>query len=206
MTTKLSTKNVGERRSKVAELREKHDKLFELEGLGANAKFVPKMAYMPQSGAERIIAFFPSEVQGGVDVYTEFVSRTNVPEDPERTLWKWEFNPNYDTAYEKSEPHPATGHQRYLVPVTELINVAIQHMPQPADMGAKQTEMFEPELKLDNVLDAMKSDADDAPIAQLTIRDKAAIDWKQPVSKKKWLNDLIIDQNNKDSPMIPGPG
>jgi hypothetical protein len=196
----LSTKKVGERRSKVAELREKHDKLFELEGLGANAKFVPKMAYIPQAGAERIIAFFPSEVQGGVDVYTEFVSRSNVPEDPERTLWKWVFNPNYDTAYEKSEPHPATGHQRYLVPVTELINVALQHMPQPGDIGEKQTQLH----LIDPVAEA--ENADDAPIAQLTIRDKAAIDWKQPVSKKKWLNDLIIEQVNKDSPMIPGPG
>jgi len=170
----LKTTNVSSRRNKVAELKEKHTKLFEAEGVD-KPKFIPKMAYIPEPGADRIIAFFPSEIMGGEDIYTEFVSKSNVPEDPERTLWKWPFNPEFDTEYKKSEPHPATGHQRYLVPVDELINVAGLHKPIP-----KQTELFvEPVTK------------DDAPMSQLTIRDKAAIDWKLPVSNKAWLNELI---------------
>ena len=31
----------------------------------------------------------------------------------------------------------------------------------------------------------------DCPINELTIRDKAAITWKKPVSNKGWLNKLI---------------
>jgi len=186
-----TTTNVSSRRNKVAELKEKHLKLFELDGVENKAKFIPKMAYIPEPGAERIIAFFPSEIMGGEDIYTEFVSKSNVPEDPERTLWKWPFNPEFDTEYKKSEPHPATGHIRYLIPVDELINVALQHIPQQAELGAKQTELFliDPVAELELL--------EDSPINQMTIRDKAAIDWKLPVSRKEWLNKLILETTFK---------
>lgn len=179
-----STKVTG-RRAQVAELRKKHEKLLELEGVGNQAKFIPKMAYMPYSGADKIIAFFPSEIMGGVDIYTEFVNKQNIPEDPERTLYKWEFNPEYDTEYEKSEKHPATGHRRYFIPVDELINVAeIHNKPKPKPK-AEPIPKVQTELPFEL--------GRDAPINELTIRDKAAIDWKKPVSDKPWLNELIIE-------------
>jgi len=175
----LSTKNITGRRNKVNELRKKHTRLFELEGTGDDAKYIPKMAYIPKPGADRIIAFFPSEIMGGVDVYTEFVSKSNEPEDPERRLWKWPFNAEYDTEYEKSDPHPGTGHIRYYIPVDELIDIAELHR-----------EVVQTTLQLiDPVVDT--DAADDAPINQMTIRDKMAIDWKEPVSKKEWINTLI---------------
>jgi hypothetical protein len=189
----LSTKNISNRRSAVEELKQKHIKLFEQEGVD-KAKFIPKMAYIPKKGAERIIALFPSEIMGGEDIYTEFVSKQNVPEDPERTLWKWQFNPEFETEYEKSEPHPATGHCRYLIPVEELINVALQYAPVVGDVGVKQTEL---------PLEVVES-KDDAPLSEMTMRDEVAIRWELPVSNKEWLNELIREKNKESGPFIPG--
>lgn len=188
----LSTTNVSGRRNQVAELKKKHEALFKLEGI-EDAKFIPKMAYIPTGGTERIIAFFPSEIQGGVDIYTEFVSKSNVPEDPERRLWKWPFNPEFETEYEKSEPHPATGHVRYLIPVDELINMSGEEIKpkkkaKPKKEDPKQVQM----TFIDPVADA--DGLTDAPINQMTIKDKAAIEWKLPVSDKPWLNELITKQ------------
>ena len=180
----LSTINISGRRNKVNELRKKHTLLFESEGTGDDAKYIPKMAYIPKPGADRIIAFFPSEIMGGVDVYTEFVSKSNEPEDPERRLWKWSFNPEYDTEYEKSDPHPATGHIRYYIPVDELIDVAELHRE---DVVQTTLQWIDP-----------VADADDAPINQMTIRDKIAIDWIEPVSKKEWLNKLVREKQKNN--------
>jgi len=111
MTT--STTEVSGRRGTINSLKEKHLKLLQSENIEGKAKFIPKMAYIPKEGTERVISFFLSELLGGQDIYTEFASKELVPEDAERTLWKWEYNPQFETAYEKSEPHPATGHCRY---------------------------------------------------------------------------------------------
>ena len=131
---------------------------------------------------------------GGVDIYTEFVSKSNEPEDPERRLWKWPFNPEYDTEYEKSDPHPATGHIRYYIPVDELIDVAELH----------RDEVVQTTLQL--IDPTINAEADDAPINEMTIRDKIAIKWLEPISKKEWLNKLIKEKNKSSEQFIGGPG
>lgn len=190
----LSTKdpggntNVLDRKAKITELKKKHMELFRLEGVGEAVKFIPKMAYIPRVGKERVIALFPSEIQGGEDIYTEFVSAEYDPEDAERTLWKWPYNAHWDTEYEKTDPHPTTGHCRYLIPVEELIDVASNH--------TTSKNVAQPEGKSD-ILDftQLPDPDDDAPLSQMTMRDKCAIDWKLPVSRKPWLNELIKQQN-----------
>lgn len=181
MALKTTSSAVGDKKTMISDLRDKHVALFEVEGVGSKGKFVPKMAYIPRAGAERVVAFFFSEINGGVDVYTEFVSKQYEPEDPERRLWKWPFNPHFETEYEKSEPHTISGHCRYLIPVDELINVAEAHSAAQPEEEEQSTMNFED----------LPDPDDDQPINALTIRDKAAIDWKMPVSKKKWLNELI---------------
>jgi hypothetical protein len=182
----LSTKEKGSKptgkKAKIADLKEKHQPLFEAEGV-TSPKWIPKMAYMPKAGADRVIALFPSEISGGTDVYTEFVSADYDPEDPERTLWKWEYNPHYDEEYEKTAPHPVSGHCRYLIPCDELINVAEIHQGNVDNATPKEESSID--------FDAWPDPDGDSPIKDLTIRDKCAIDWKKPVSKKKWLNNLI---------------
>lgn len=176
------------RKARVKELEQKHLKLFKLENLEKAPKFIPKMAYMPKSGDERVISFFPSEIMGGQDIYTEFVSRDLVPEDSERRLWKWPFNPEYDSEYAKTDPHPATGHQQYLIPVAELIDVAELHLGVKEEPEAPKEEKGQLELNM-----STEGLLEDAPLSEMTMRDKIALDYRLPVSNKKWVNQIITD-------------
>ena len=156
---------------RISELREHHQPVF--DALDAtNALFFPKMAYRPKDKNELYLSFFPSELKRGYDIYTEFVSREYEPEDQERTLWKWRFNPHWEEEYEATKDLQP----RYLIPVSELIKVNAPKKP-----VATQADFFE------GGFDGL----DDSPISELTIRDLAAILLREPVSKKTWLNDLV---------------
>lgn len=182
-TKSSESAKVFDRKARIIELREKHKDLLVLEGVGDKGKFIPKMAYIPGPGKDKCISFFESEIRGGQDVYTEFVSSSYDCEDPDRKLYKWVYNPHWEEEYEKTEPNAKTGHCRYLIPVDELIDVESAHG------GTMQSKIqdTQQEMSFEDLPDA----DDDAAINKLTIRDKAAIDWKLPVSRKKWLNDLI---------------
>jgi hypothetical protein len=180
----LSTKNLNpggskpnSKREKIQALAVKHKQLFEKEGV-QNPKFIPRMCYKHKG--EMIIGFYAKEIYGGADIYTEFCSRDYEPEDAKRTLWKWEYNPEYATEYEQSEPHPATGDRRFLIPVDELINVNEIHEEK------KASEEDEEDLFIET-----PTSGEDVPYDSMTLRDYAAIQWKEPVSLKPWLNDLI---------------
>jgi hypothetical protein len=162
------------RKEKVKLLREFHQ--AELDKINPAAIFLPKMAYRPYGKTEKHIAFFESEINKGEDVYVEFCSREDVPEDVNRTLYKWRFNPHYEEEYEKTEPNPSTGHCRYLVPVEELTVIR--------DYGVK---IEQPDISFD----APVLNGDDMDLTSATLRDLAAILLKKPVSNKKWLNDII---------------
>lgn len=185
MALSTKTSKMSSKKSKIAELRKKHEPLFKKEG-DEKATFVPKWAYNEHSVGEKIIAFFPSEIKGGKDIYTEFVSQDYVPEDPERTLYKWEFNPHYEDEYSKSDPHPTTGDCRIYIPVNELINVAELHLESPEEVQKVEQNAEEAFPLMDPKRDA--------PIKELTIKDKCAIDWRRPVSDKPWLNELIKEE------------
>jgi hypothetical protein len=161
-----------ERKLRIADLREHHQPVFDALEL-TNALFFPKMAYRPKDKNELHLSFFPSELKRGFDIYTEFVSREYEPEDQERTLWKWRFNPHWEEEYECTKDLQP----RYLIPVSELIKVNAPKKATPA-----QGDFFDGSFNLTD---------DDAPLSELTIRDLAAILLREPVSKKEWLNNLI---------------
>lgn len=166
-----------DRREKLKKLKEYHQPTFDANGI-VNPTFIPKMAYKPFGKTEVHIGFFMNEISKGDDVYVEFTSKELVPEDPERRLYKWRFNPNFQEEYEQTEPNPQSGHTRYLVPINELIVI-----PRPT-----QQQSIQQVLNLDEI----PNPDDDLPYNQMTIRDYAAIHLGKPVSRKKWLNDLII--------------
>ena len=190
----LSTKNLGNasseapkgksKREKVQELLIHHKEILELEGV-SNPKFIPRLCYKHKG--ELIIGFYKIEIEGGVDIYTEFCDRNFVPEDPKRTLYKWYYNPEYADEYELSDPHPSTGDRRYLIPIEELVNL---------------NEVYETNLKKENTTEGIQTDlfdtlpdpGSDIPYKAMTLRDYAAIQWKRPVSQKKWLNELISNE------------
>jgi len=107
-------------REKMASLREYHQDTLDQIG-ESTAYFYPKMAYKPIGLEEVCIGFFPSELRKGTDIYTEFVSREYDSEDPERTLWKFQFNPHWQEEYANGET--STGSEIYYVPVSELIKI-----------------------------------------------------------------------------------
>lgn len=156
-----------------------------MEKLGASDySLIPKLAYRPSGKTELYVSFFYSEISKGQDVYLEFTDRNNVPEDPERTLYLWKFNPHFEEEYEKTEPTEGTGHVRYLVPVEEL-KVIKKYSPEAMITTEK-------EVKLKPALDfSLPNPETDPPFNEMTIRDLAAIMLGKPVSNKPWLNDII---------------
>jgi hypothetical protein len=172
-------------KEKIADLRVKHQPLFD-EMSCTDALFFPKMAY-PNANGEKIISFFPSEVSRGEDIYTEFVSRDYASEDPDRKLYKWKYNPFYETEYNTTAPHPVTGDVRYEIPINELVEVVLDEIPWYTDEEIEKM-----------AIDAALPDAEvDLPMAEMTMRDYAAIHLAIPVSRKPWLNDIINSKHNK---------
>lgn len=173
LSTKSTTVN---RQEKTEELVKHHQWKFDLLQED-NPLFIPKCAYPPKGKSELHVGFFPSEMKKGKDIYTEFTSIDLDPEDPERMLYKWRYNPHYEEEYEKTEP-AANGHFRYLVPISELVKIEFD-VQDNTETGVFPNfeEIMDPDL--------------DSPISQLTIRDVAAILLKKPVSHKAWLNEII---------------
>ena len=178
----LSTKEPGlSRKEKTEQLFAEHEHVFKTLDI-EDPLFIPKCAYIPYSGSEHVLGFFPSELKKGRDIYTEFVSIELEPEDPKRTLYKWRYNPHYDTEYETTEPN-SKGDIRYLIPVSELIKIEIKMEDSlPKEEGFPDFE---------KMMVGMIDPDNDAPLSSMTMKDFAAIMWKKPVSDKPWLNTLI---------------
>lgn len=176
MSISIKSSSVN-RQEKTEELIKFHDWKFKMIQED-NPFFVPKCAYIPKGKTEHFIGVFPSEFKKGKDIYTEFTSIELEPEDPNRTLYKWRFNPHYDEEYERTETAGNASNYRYLIPVSELIKIEIEKdEPETTNQFPDFDEIMDPDA--------------DSPLNQITLRDLAAILLKKPVSHKKWLNDLI---------------
>ena len=106
-----------ERKAKVQELRKEHENYFQTMGI-INALYIPKMAYRPSGKDELHVSFFPSELQKGRDIHTEFVSIDYDSEDPKRTLYLLKHNAHWTEEYEIVTS--SSGFERHIVPVSEL--------------------------------------------------------------------------------------
>jgi len=172
--TKLSNKE------KVLKLKVKHEPAFSILGI-ENPIFSPKMTFYPEGKDKPHIGLFLSEINQGQNVYTEFVGKDFQEEDPDRTLWVWEYNPTWAQEYDYIEGEiPAK--RRYLIPTSELKKVRI-------DMDSMQGSLFEDKVDLTKY-----DQADDSPMSEMTLRDYAAIKLNKPVSKKEWLNKIITSR------------
>jgi hypothetical protein len=176
-STTAKTNVVKDTRAKIAELREKHQPIFDAMGI-TEALYIPKLAYKPPGKEEKCIAFFPSEVAKGEDIYTEFVSHSYESEDPKRLLRKWRYNPYYEQEYDKTDPHPTSG-SRYLVPVSEL--EIVEETSVVSNKNGNRKPLVDPEV--------------DIPMNQLTSRDLYAIFHNKAISNKPSINELIKKYN-----------
>ena len=187
--------NSSSKREKVQALGLKHKPLFIKENISI-PKWNPRI--VEEYKGEKVIRFLPQELYGGVDIYTEFCTANFIPIDYNRTLWKWAYNPHYTEEYELSEPHPANGNRFYYVNIEELINVTELHNPKPQEAQVIDNPPPTPpevkEIKVienDDVFQPLDLGDSDIPYAAMTLRDYAAIKWKEPCSRREWLNELI---------------
>ena len=127
-----------ERKAKVLKLKEEHEDYFQTMGM-INALYIPKMAYRPSGKDELHVSFFPSELQKGRDIYTEFVSIEYDSEDPKRTLYLLKHNAHWAEEYETVTS--SSGFERHIVPVTELKVIN--------DVTDRNSPIKEPELVKD---------------------------------------------------------
>lgn len=118
ISTKSKVMTPSERKKKVSELREEHEDYFQTIG-NPNALYIPKMAYRPSGKDDLYVSFFPSELEKGEDIYTEFVSIDYESEDPKRTLYLHKYNKHWKEEYELITSN--SGFERHLIPVNELI-------------------------------------------------------------------------------------
>jgi hypothetical protein len=152
------------------------------------------------------------------NVYDSNGKNTNVvPMLDERQLFKLKFNPFYHEEYDVTETVEADGKvdRKYLVPVNEMVAVlpsgqeisyalyekrkedakldipqlqrSLSVFPDFEEEFAKKDEVVQPEGS-DFDID---KDADTSTLANISLRDFAAIMLVKPVSDKQWLNDLI---------------
>lgn len=164
-----------DKKTLVQELKDFHAPVLEALGI-QEFFFVTAMAHKPKGKDSLHVSLFPSQMKRGTDIYMEFTNKYSVPEDPARKLYKWTFNPFWSSEYDSVEIEGSTD-SRYLIPVEELIVVQ-------DPKASKAVESFK---SFDEIMDPDQ----DASIDQMTIRDLFAILHKQPVSRKKWLNDLL---------------
>jgi len=117
ISTKTKKMTPEERKEKVKELQKEHDGYFNTINM-SDSVYIPKMAYRPTGKDELYVSFFPSELDKGNNIYTEFVSIDYESEDPKRTLYLWEHNKHWEEEYELVES--SSGFQRHIIPVGEL--------------------------------------------------------------------------------------
>jgi len=178
----IQTKTVVNVREKNNELIKKHLPIFG-HLLIAEPLFAPKMSFFPKGKDRPYIGVFTSELQKGVDIFTEFVNREHEPEDPDRALWVWRYVPDWATGYEYIEgADNAPSQRRYLIPTSELVKVRVDH--------EVQTEMSFDE-QMGDTEERKSNGQEDVSISDITLRDMAAIILKKPVSNKSWLNEII---------------
>ena len=78
INTKKNTVETLDKKAKIEILKSHHKTMFAKLGV-KDPVFSPKMAYY--DSGERVISFFPSEIEKGEDIFTEFVSRDYDSED-----------------------------------------------------------------------------------------------------------------------------
>ncbi len=117
INTKNKSMTPAQRKIKVANLREEHQKYFDSNSI-TDAIYIPKMAYRPPGKDELHVSFFPSEFEKEQDIYTEFVSIEYDTEDPKRTLYLLHKNLHWKEEYELITSN--SGFERHIVPVSEL--------------------------------------------------------------------------------------
>jgi hypothetical protein len=184
--------------------------------------FVLKTAFFQKGKYGRQVQLFESELKRGEDIFIEFIDiirdesgkeQRIEPAYADRPVFRYKSNPYFAEEYDVKEGTNANGdnYLAYTIPLSELMVIMPDgseitynlYEKRKAEAPKEQISLsvfpnFEDEFipKLKDKTEELSLDlpSEDEGMAEITIRDFAAIMWKQPVSKKNWLNDLIKQQ------------
>lgn len=180
----ITTKNIKAER--LAAIRKFH--IDRLKQIGVSSPLVSAKALVrPFEDRAPYISLFESEVKREPEMYIEITDFDNNPVDESRKLYRLRFNAFYKEEYE-TVPYNET-EVRYLVPFSDLEEVTFSTEKLKTESKGVRTTTLDDVLGL--LDDELPDPDDDLPVSQLTIRDLVAILHRVPVSKKKWLNDII---------------
>lgn len=161
-----------EKKQKVEDARLYHSTLLEDNGV-APTEFNFKSVFMHKR--QKVIGLFPNEFTKKNGFLLELIDSNLDPINPLRTVYKMEYRENFEDIYEMLPKGT------YAVPLEDLIEV------KPKIKGE-----LNPTFEVEETIIKSKTDEH---YSHLTIKDLASILWKEPVSEKEWLNDLINEHN-----------
>lgn len=169
------------KKQKLEEVRDYHQSLISNLGI-PRTDFNMKMPFYDKQ-ARMVVGIFASEFKKEKGFYFELITRDLEPADPNRTVYRIPYNSSFEEEYEINEKGS------YLVPLEELRAIDAQSVAingQSALLETAKPQNLKP-------VTAYKAPApmEDAPYAEMTIRDFMAITTGKPVSAKTWLNELI---------------
>lgn len=145
---------------------ERHEDYFESIDIPLDKiQFYPKKIFTLRNG-EEYVALYKRELENP-KFFTEFVGEGNAPIGEQPNLYQWE----------------AKNIGQYTLGNYEKYNVPISHF-----------KALKPIRKREQNIVPLDSELEDANMNEMTLRDKCAIEWKRPVSRKEWLNKLILNQ------------
>lgn len=198
---KLATKNLNtvstkkldatDRKRLIEEIINYHEPAFELLDIEQATQFYPKVSFMWSD--EPHISLFKKELSEPY-FYIELVNEDYTPKDSARSLYRFRGSPECINEYfGKKEMGTFGEYFRYFVPLHDFEKVDLKEL---LGQNIEPVQSFEIKKEFDlkpMVFEETYDDEEetDALMSKLTIRDHAAIQWKLPVSNKKWLNNLI---------------
>lgn len=169
------------KKQKLEEVRDFHQSLINNLSI-SRTDFNMKMPFYDKQ-ARLVVGIFASEFKKEKGFYFELITRDLEPADPNRTVYRIPYNSAFEEEYEINEKGS------YLVPLEELRSIDAQSVAINGESALLET------AKPQNIkpVTAYKAPApmEDAPYAEMTIRDFMAITTGKPVSAKSWLNELI---------------
>lgn len=185
----LTTKTVitpDDRKLVTEQLKKYHQPAFDMLG-EKNPFFQPRPVFTWNN--EIHVSLYKKELTAPV-FYMELINDDMSPKDSQRTLYKFRGNAECINEYfSKSYTGQFGEYSKYFVPLEDFEKVDLNKVLKP---NIAPTIPFE-----DEEFYKTEDELEDALMSKLTIRDHAAIQWKLPVSQKKWLNKLIQEINRK---------
>lgn len=192
----LSAEEIKEwKREKLDAIRDYHKDL--IKDLGIHfMDFNMKMPFY-DSNRRYVVGIFASEFKKEKGFFFELITRGLDPLDKDRKVYRVPPSSCFDEEYE------VNSNGSYLVPLEELriVNpqsVAISKssaVTSSDNVFSNKTKQVSEPAATPARKETVSASLEDAPYAEMTIRDYLAIQTGKPVSAKNWLNKLIQENN-----------